>query len=126
GGADVLHRLSRDGVGNEPANQQARDGGITIGEMDGRSAAGADLAAVMSAGQVREESVRARFEAHAAESGQAVLPPEQRRITIDADDEAAGALIAEEPDDLLVDFDEVEEEVLIAHLREADFLLGRP
>src|SRR5689334_14918865 len=93
--------------------------------MDRRSAAGADLAAVMPARQIGEQSLRARLEVHAREAGQAVLPREQRGETIDADAEAAGALIVEEPEDLPVDLHEIEQEVLITHLREPDLLFGR-
>ena len=79
----------------------------------------------MAAGQIREQPLRARLEVHAREAGKSFLPGEERGEAIDADTEISSALIPEEPQDLLVHLHEVQQEILIAHFREADFLLRR-
>ena len=98
---------------------------VAIWKMDRRTAAGPDLPAVVTAGQIGEQTVRARLERHAGEARQSILPAEQRRVAVDADTKTSGALIAEEPQDLRIDLHVVEEKVLVAHFRQPNFLFRR-
>src|SRR5262245_14218687 len=123
--ADVLHRFTGNRIRDQPPNEEARDRGVPIREMNSRSPARADLTAVVTSGQVGQQPFGARLEVHPAESRKAVLPCEQRWKAVHTDAETACSLVPEEPQHLLVGLYQVEQEILVAHFRETNLLLWR-
>src|ERR1700731_102396 len=65
----IFHGLARHGLGNEPTNQQARDGRVAVRKVDGAAAQPRLLLpSMLTAGKIGQYSFGRRIEIHAGEA----------------------------------------------------------